>query len=53
MLFRSILDVAERMAGRIGIIRAGRLVAEGTAADLGRDAGGTLEDAFLRLTAEA
>ena len=48
-----ILDVAERMAQRIGIIRAGRLVAEGTMADLaaGRAAGTTLEDVFLELAA--
>lgn len=48
-----ILEVAERMAARIGIIRAGRLVAEGTMAELaaGRGAGTTLEDVFLELAA--
>lgn len=48
-----ILEVAERMASRIGIIRAGRLVAQGTMAELaaGRSAGTTLEDVFLELAA--
>jgi ABC-2 type transport system ATP-binding protein len=48
-----ILEVAERMASRIGIIRAGRLVAQGTMAELlaGRGAGATLEDVFLALAA--
>jgi len=46
-----ILEVAERMASRIGIIRAGRLVAQGTMAELaaGHEAGSTLEDVFLAL----
>lgn len=52
ILTTHILEVAERMADRIGIIRAGRLVAEGTLAEL-RLAGGseraTLEDMFLAL----
>ncbi len=52
ILTTHILEVAERMATRIGIIRAGRLVAEGTLAELrtagGRD-GATLEDMFLEL----
>jgi ABC-2 type transport system ATP-binding protein len=57
ILTTHILEVAERMATRIGIIRAGRLVAEGTldelraqssaAADGGGDA--TLEEMFLAL----
>ncbi len=51
-----ILDVAERMAERIGLIRAGRLVAEGTFEELrARAAGGsaaTLEDVFLALVAD-
>lgn len=53
-----ILEVAERMAERIGVIAAGRLVAEGTLDELrarvARDHGGhgsTLEDIFLTLTA--
>jgi len=45
-----ILEVAERMAERIGVIAAGRLVAEGTLAELRSRAGkgdGTLEEVFL------
>ena len=54
ILTTHILEVAERMAQRIGIIRAGRLVAEGTMAELaaGRDAGTTLEQLFLELAQE-
>jgi ABC-2 type transport system ATP-binding protein len=50
-----ILDVAERMAERIGIIHAGRLVVEGTLAELRERSGhqGTLEDVFLRVTGTA
>ena len=49
-----ILEVAERMAERIGIIAEGRLVAEGTLAELKALAGSeTLEDVFLELTAAA
>ncbi len=47
-----ILEVAERMAGRIGIIDKGRLIAEGTLDELRRQAGragSTLEDVFLDL----
>jgi ABC-2 type transport system ATP-binding protein len=63
-----ILEVAERMADRIGVIAHGKLVAEGTLDDLRRQAGGTgpaagaasgadgggasLEDTFLALVAE-
>jgi ABC-2 type transport system ATP-binding protein len=50
-----ILEVAERMADRIGVIAAGRLIAEGTLDDLRRQTGATatsLEDAFLTLVAE-
>jgi ABC-2 type transport system ATP-binding protein len=49
-----ILEVAERMAERIGVISHGRLIAEGTLAELrARAAGGTtLEDIFLALVAE-
>jgi ABC-2 type transport system ATP-binding protein len=47
-----ILEVAERMAERIGVIARGRLVAEGTLEELrqlrGR-AGSSLEDVFLDL----
>ena len=54
ILTTHILDVAERMAHRIGIIRDGKLVAEGTLEELqARSAsGGTLEDVFLQLTAD-
>ncbi len=63
-----ILEVAERMADRIGVIAHGRLVAEGTLdelrrqagnnagnnnADAGVSAGASLEDTFLALVAEA
>ena len=59
-----ILEVAERMAERIGVIDKGRLIAEGTLAELQRQvgtrarargsaSGGTsLEDIFLDLVAE-
>ena len=53
ILTTHILEVAERLADRIGLIRRGRLVAEGTAEELGRDRGGSLEEAFLQLTGEA
>lgn len=55
ILTTHILEVAERMADRIGIIRAGRLIAEGTMSELRDQLGGgdaTLEDVFLSLTAE-
>ena len=55
ILTTHILDVAERMAERIGVIRAGRLIAEGTLAELRMHASGgtaaTLEDVFLELVA--
>ncbi|MBX9775772.1 MAG: ABC transporter ATP-binding protein [Xanthobacteraceae bacterium] len=47
-----ILEVAERMADRIGIIAGGRLIAEGTLEELHGQAGertSTLEDTFLSL----
>jgi ABC-2 type transport system ATP-binding protein len=61
-----ILEVAERMADRIGIIAHGRLIAEGTLEELRRQAGAkaqasaeggakddaSLEDTFLALVAE-
>lgn len=50
-----ILEVAERMAERIGVIAEGRLIAEGTLDELrakaGQD-GSSLEDVFLNLVAE-
>ena len=51
-----ILEVAERMAERIGVLAHGRLIAEGTLAELRRKAGrgeSSLEDIFLDLTADA
>jgi ABC-2 type transport system ATP-binding protein len=62
-----ILEVAERMADRIGVISRGRLIAEGSLEELRRqvnhqagaaagnaeDTGGaSLEDTFLALVAE-
>ncbi len=50
-----ILEVAERMADRIGVIARGRLIAQGTLDELRRQAGhgsATLEDAFLALVAD-
>ncbi len=52
-----ILEVAERMADRIGVIAQGRLIAQGTLDELRHQAGhgtagGTLEDTFLALVAE-
>lgn len=49
------LDTAERLCHRVGIIDHGRLVAEGTLADLQKLAGsecGRLEELFLELTEE-
>jgi ABC-2 type transport system ATP-binding protein len=54
VLTTHILEVAERMAERIGIVHGGRLIAEGTLEELrthaGRE-GGTLEEVFLSVTA--
>jgi ABC-2 type transport system ATP-binding protein len=50
-----ILEVAERMADRIGVIAGGKLIAEGTLDELHRRAGKgerSLEDTFLALVAE-
>jgi len=52
ILTTHILEVAERLAHRIGIIRQGRLIAEGTLEALReRTPGGSLEDMFLHLMA--
>ncbi|RSV39638.1 ABC transporter ATP-binding protein [Sphingomonas sp. ABOLD] len=51
-----ILEVAERLADRIGIIAGGRLLAEGTLEELRALAGAddaTLEDTFIRLTSRS
>ncbi len=48
-----ILEIAERMCDRVGIINKGELVAVGTISDLragGRDGKTSLEDIFLELT---
>jgi ABC-2 type transport system ATP-binding protein len=53
ILTTHILEVAERMADRIGIIQNGRLLAQGTLAELCARIGRndvTLEDVFLHLT---
>jgi ABC-2 type transport system ATP-binding protein len=50
-----ILEVAERMAERIGVIDKGRLIAEGTLEELRHQAGragSSLEDVFLDLVAQ-
>ena len=47
-----ILEIAERMADRIGVISGGRLIAEGTLAELRKGLGGSdtsLEDMFLAI----
>jgi len=48
------LDVAQEICDEIAIIEDGRIIAQGTADALGRQAGvdGTLEEVFLRLTRE-
>ena len=63
MMTTHILEVAERMADRIGVIARGRLIAEGTLPELRLQAGNTgiagsrdgasLEDTFLALVAAA
>jgi len=56
VLTTHILEVAERLADRIGIVADGRLIAGGTFAELKAAAGrdhSTLEDVFLSLTARA
>jgi ABC-2 type transport system ATP-binding protein len=54
ILTTHILEVAERLADRIGIVQRGKLLAEGTMEQLRSRVGiasGTLEDLFLALTA--
>ncbi len=54
ILTTHILEVAERLAQRIGIIQHGRLIAQGTLDELrAQSEGGTLEDVFLHLTGQA
>jgi ABC-2 type transport system ATP-binding protein len=55
ILTTHILEVAERMAQRIGVIQNGRLLAEGTLDELRNQRGGgkaTLEDLFLEMTGQ-
>jgi len=50
-----IMEVAEHICTRVGIISQGKLVAEGTVSelrDLVHQAGASLEDIFLHVTAE-
>ena len=54
ILTTHILEVAERLAQRIGIIQHGRLIAQGTLEQLRMEtAADTLEDMFLQLTGQA
>jgi ABC-2 type transport system ATP-binding protein len=56
ILTTHILEVAERMADRIGIIQNGRLLADGTLDELRAQSGegrATLEDVFLDLVGGA
>jgi ABC-2 type transport system ATP-binding protein len=57
ILTTHILDVAERVADRIGIIQHGRLLAEGTLGELrgraGDGGGASLEDVYLQLVGAA
>ena len=55
ILTTHILEVAERLADRIGILDRGRLVAEGTLVELSAQAGrgsSSLEDVFLAVTGQ-
>lgn len=55
LLTTHIMEVAERLVDRIGIIQSGRLLAEGTLDELRAKAGrpdSTLEEVFLNLVAE-
>lgn len=55
ILTTHIMEIAERMAERIGIINHGQLVAEGSLAELralSSEASGSLETVFLQLTQE-
>ena len=54
VLTTHILEIAERLAERISIIRAGRIIAQGSMEELRGLSGsrGTLEDIFIELTSE-
>jgi ABC-2 type transport system ATP-binding protein len=45
------LTIAEEVASRIGILHHGRLIFDGETSELGADATGDLEEAFLEMTA--
>jgi ABC-2 type transport system ATP-binding protein len=55
VLTTHILEIAERLAERISIVSRGRIVAQGSMAELraGAGRGHTLEDIFLELTRES
>jgi ABC-2 type transport system ATP-binding protein len=53
ILSTHILEVAERVATRLAIVARGRIVAEGSMAQLRAGSDRTLEDIFLELTREA
>jgi ABC-2 type transport system ATP-binding protein len=56
ILTTHILEVAERMSDRIGVIQNGKLLAQGTLDELRAQSGkggGTLEEIFLSMTGEA
>ena len=53
MMSTHILEIAERMCDRVGIVHGGRLVAVGTVAELRRGGDSSLEDIFLDLTGGA
>lgn len=50
MLSTHILEIAERMCDRVGIINGGKLIAIGTVDELRRGGDDSLEDIFLELT---
>ncbi|MBX3464404.1 MAG: ABC transporter ATP-binding protein [Planctomycetes bacterium] len=54
LLSTHVLDIAEQICDRVGILAAGTLGAEGTVAELrARHGGASLEDVFLAVTATA
>jgi ABC-2 type transport system ATP-binding protein len=50
LLSTHVLEVAEQICHRVGILAAGRLRAEGTVAELRAQGDASLEAVFLRLT---
>ena len=55
MLSTHIMDIAEDLCDRIGILNNGKLVAEGTLQELrslSQEMGASLEDVFLKITEE-